>query len=105
MLRSGLHCAFADPAFLLKPLDRINRTVDVIAGGNYDERFSEGGSSEFQELSQNLNRMTQSIQENIDKLEDAAEARKMFIANLAHEMKTPLTSILGFGDVLRVKKP
>lgn len=90
--------------FLLKPLDRINRTVDVIAGGNYDERFSEGGSSEFQELSQNLNRMTQSIQENIDKLEDAAEARKMFIANLAHEMKTPLTSILGFGDVLRVKK-
>ena len=42
--------------FLLKPLDRINRTVDVIASGNYDERFSEGGSSEFQELSQNLNR-------------------------------------------------
>lgn len=90
--------------FLLKPLARVNRTVDLIAGGQYGERFSETGSSEFQELSENLNRMTGAIVDNMEKLEDAEEARKMFIANLAHEMKTPLTSILGFGDVLRVKK-
>lgn len=92
-----LHC-------LLRPLTRINRTVDLIAGGNYEERFAETGSCEFQALSENLNRMTDSIEINMEKLEDAVETRKMFIANLAHEMKTPLTSILGFGDVLRVKR-
>ena len=33
-----------------------------------------------------------------------ADERKTFIDNLAHEMKTPLTSILGFADILRIKR-
>ena len=37
-------------------------------------------------------------------LERVAEDRKTFIGNLAHEMKTPLTSILGFADILRIKR-
>ena len=50
-----------------------------------------------------MNRMAQAVEKNIKALEDVAEDRNQFIANLSHEMKTPLTSILGFSDLLQIK--
>ncbi len=90
--------------FLLKPLARTNRALRKIAGGDYRVRLKETSSAEFRELSKNLNAMSAAIGTNVEKLEKIAEDRRIFIANLAHEMKTPLTSIMGFGDILRVKK-
>lgn len=90
--------------YFLSPLTRINAATRKIAQGDYDIRLNEKGSNEFAELSQNMNIMTTAIGENVEKLEKIADDRKIFIANLAHEMKTPLTSIMGFGDILRIKK-
>lgn len=89
---------------LLRPLSRLNIYTKAIAGGNYKIRIRQKGSQEFRELSGNMNIMADSIQRNAARLEKAAQDRETFIANLAHEMKTPLTSILGFGDLLRIKK-
>ncbi|MBQ8960415.1 MAG: HAMP domain-containing histidine kinase [Ruminococcus sp.] len=89
---------------LLRPLSRLNIYTKAIAGGNYKIRIRKKGSIEFRELSGNMNAMADSIQRNAARLEKTAEDRQTFIANLAHEMKTPLTSILGFGDLLRIKK-
>lgn len=89
---------------LLRPLQRINQGTKEIAQGNYQKRLSCKGSTEISELASNMNQMADSIQEKIDDLEQVAENRQQFIANLAHEMKTPLTSILGFADIIRIKK-
>ena len=89
---------------LLRPLSRLNTYTKAIAGGNYKIRIRKRGSREFRELAENMNIMADSIQSNAARLEKIAEDRQTFIANLAHEMKTPLTSILGFGDLLRIKK-
>ena len=51
-----------------------------------------------------MNMMADAVEKNVADLERVAEERKTFIANLAHEMKTPLTSIMGFADILRVKR-
>lgn len=51
-----------------------------------------------------MNLMAEAVESNTERLENIAEERQIFIANLAHEMKTPLTSILGFADLLRIKK-
>ena len=48
--------------------------------------------------------MSDSINENVNALKAIADGRKQFVDNFAHEMKTPLTSILGFSDIMRVKK-
>ena len=48
--------------------------------------------------------MADSIEENVTLLQETAENRKQFINNLSHEMKTPLTSILGFADIMRIKR-
>lgn len=90
--------------FLLRPLSRLNIYTKAIAGGNYKIRIRKRGSREFRELAENMNIMADSIQSHAARLEKIAEDRQTFIANLAHEMKTPLTSILGFADLLRIKK-
>ncbi|MFT3952681.1 MAG: HAMP domain-containing sensor histidine kinase [Oscillospiraceae bacterium] len=89
---------------LTRPLRRMNAATRAIARGEYHRRVRETGSAEFTALAQNMNAMAQAVEETVLALEKTAEDRKIFIANFAHEMKTPLTSIMGFADILRVKK-
>jgi len=89
---------------LLAPLRSLSTTTRQIARGDLDKRAPVVGNDEVAEVARNLNTMADSIEHNVTVLEDLAESRKIFIANLAHEMKTPLTSILGFADILRVKR-
>ena len=90
--------------WLMRPLQKVNYAMRRIAQGDYQKRLQIAGHSELAELARNVNRMADSIETNVDSLEQVADNQKTFIANLAHEMKTPLTSILGFADILRVKK-
>lgn len=77
------------------------KTINKIASGDYSLRVSTSGSEEFQQLANNVNSMAVSVEENYNRIESIAEDRKRFIDSLSHEMKTPLTSILGFADILR----
>ncbi|MFR1709081.1 MAG: ATP-binding protein [Clostridium sp.] len=90
--------------FSLYPLEKVNEGIRFIAEGNYSKRLEVKGDDEITELSTNMNIMAEAIEENVEELEAVAEDRRIFIANLAHEMKTPLTSILGFADILRIKR-
>ena len=90
--------------WLLSPLDKINHSMRRIARGNYRERLPAKGSGELAELSRTMNIMADAVEKNVEGLERVADERKTFIDNLAHEMKTPLTSILGFADILRIKR-
>ncbi|MDR1184786.1 MAG: HAMP domain-containing histidine kinase [Coriobacteriales bacterium] len=89
---------------LLFPLRNLSNTTRRIASGDLDDRATVQGHDEVAEVAHNLNIMADSIEHNITELEKLAESRRVFIGNLAHEMKTPLTSILGFADILRVKR-
>lgn len=87
----------------LRPLDRVNHTLKEIAEGNYEKRLKVKGSEEFRSLSENVNRMAQSVEENYNKIQSVADERKQFIDSLSHEIKTPLTSVLGFAELMRMK--
>lgn len=89
---------------LMAPLHRIHNTLHQIADGDYQLRLPEQGGQEFRSLSRSINQMAEAIEANLRQVEGLAESRKQFIDNLAHEMKTPLTSILGFADILRIKR-
>lgn len=90
--------------FLFRPLGRINKSIKEIADGDYSLRIEKKGSEEFKQLIGNINLMAASIEENYKRIESIADDRKRFIDSLSHEMKTPLTSILGFADILRIKR-
>ena len=89
---------------LLRPLAALDESARRVADGRYDERLAARGHDELADLAQDMNRMAAAVQERVEQLERVAEDRKVFIGNLAHEMKTPLTSILGFADLLHLQK-
>lgn len=89
---------------LLRPLSNLNNSTHLIANGDYSKRLNIKTNDELGELAHNMNIMADSIEENVTLLQETAENRKQFINNLSHEMKTPLTSILGFADIMRIKR-
>lgn len=85
---------------LLRPLAALDESARRVADGRYGERVAVRGGDELAGLAQDMNAMAAAVQQRVEQLEQVAEDRKAFIGNLAHEMKTPLTSILGFADLL-----
>ncbi|NLI60773.1 MAG: HAMP domain-containing histidine kinase [Clostridiales bacterium] len=86
---------------LMLRMKRMTKAVRQVSLGDYSIHMNIGGNDEISGLSKDFNKMILAINKNISELEDLAEARKKFIDNLTHEIKTPLTSIIGFADLLR----
>jgi len=72
-----------------RPLRQMNEAASVIAGGDLDKRLPIRSKDEVGQLAHEFNRMAESLQEQ-------ERIRREFIANLSHDMRSPLTSIRGF---------
>ncbi|MFR3751578.1 MAG: histidine kinase dimerization/phospho-acceptor domain-containing protein [Enterocloster sp.] len=59
---------------------------------------------ELGQLTADFNQMANALEDNINQLEDEIQAREDFVAAFAHELKTPLTSIIGYADALRSRR-
>jgi signal transduction histidine kinase len=73
----------------LEPLDDVVGQVKLVHAGNLNFRVGEGnGKDEISVLAQNFNRL-------LKHLENAFEMQQTYVANASHELKTPVTSIIG----------
>ena len=90
-------------AFLTAPLKRMSRAAGRMAQGDYEERLAISGRDEIGELAESFNRMAGAVEEKVEALSRAAREKEDFVANFAHEMKTPMTSIIGYADILYQK--
>jgi signal transduction histidine kinase len=75
------------------PLRNIARAARNVSRGNYRQRVPATGPREVRDLASNFNRMTEEVQRSQQTLRD-------FLANISHELKTPLTSIRGFSEAV-----
>lgn len=84
-----------------KPIaDLTNVSIDI-ANGEYNKRVPVGTSKdEVSLLSRNFNFMMEELESKIEELKNVNEEKERFINNLTHEMKTPITSIIGYSDIL-----
>lgn len=89
---------------LTSPVRKLSRSAKQIAGGNYRARAKIGSSDEIGTLAQQFNEMAQQLEQHIDSLEQATQRQRDFTASFAHELKTPLTSIIGYADTLRSRR-
>ena len=91
-------------AFIARPIKRMNRAAAQIAQGHYSERIRISRGDEIGELSNSFNLMADAIEEKIYELSENARQKEDFVANFAHELKTPLTSVIGYADMIYQKK-
>ncbi len=95
---AGILLTFGFSALLTRSVKRLTAATQSIADGNYSERVKASGSDEVGQLGRNFNRMACTIEEKIRELSESARQKEDFAANLAHELKTPLTSVIGYAD-------
>lgn len=88
---------------LTGPLKRMSKAADRMAKGDYEERLAIAGRDEIGELAVSFNQMAEAVEEKVEALSDAAREKEDFVANFAHELKTPLTSIIGYADMIYQK--
>jgi signal transduction histidine kinase len=75
------------------PLRRVAGAAQAIARGEADTRAPVSGPREVRDLARSFNRMA-------DQVQASQRSQRDFVANVSHELKTPLTSIQGFSQAL-----
>jgi signal transduction histidine kinase len=76
-----------------KPLSQLAGAAEDIAAGNYSRRVGIRGPDEIGLLGSSFDRMAEGV-------ENARRVQRDFLANVSHELKTPLTSLIGFSQAL-----
>ena len=77
-----------------EPIKKMNRAAKQLAKGRYDADFHVEGYREVTELSESLTHASEQLSQN-DTLQ------KELIANISHDLRTPLTMIIGYSEVMR----
>ena len=90
--------------WLTYPLKRLSKAVREIASGDLSARPAIQSQDEVGELAADFNHMADRLETQIHQLNETMIRQKEFMASFAHETKTPLTSIIGYADMLRSKK-
>lgn len=88
-------------ALILRPLGRLSEAAGKLAAGQLDQRVPVTGDDEIAALSQDFNVMAGRLEQQVDELKNESQRREDFIASFTHELKTPLTSIIGYAELLR----
>jgi signal transduction histidine kinase len=78
---------------IAKPLRRMTAATEEIARGNYDQTLDIASSDEVGRLAASFNTMAREVKA-------SRQAQRDFVANVSHELKTPLTSIQGFSQAI-----
>ena len=86
---------------MARDIETIARAVKQISEGDLSTRLELEGEGELTDIAENLNRMEEDIQELIDKERTSEQSKTDLITNVAHDLRTPLTSILGYLELLR----
>ncbi|MDR1065875.1 MAG: HAMP domain-containing histidine kinase [Clostridiales bacterium] len=74
---------------MTKPLHEMSEAAKLMADGDFEKRFRVASRDEVGQLAESLNNMAESLYEQ-------EQQRRVFIANVSHDLRSPLTSIRGF---------
>lgn len=97
-------CSYLIATWLLKPLKRLSEATGKIAEGKLEVRAEITSGDEIGELAEDFNDMAEHLEHQFHELEDVARRQEDFIGSFAHEIKTPLTSMIGYADMLRTRE-
>lgn len=88
----------------LKYTRKISASLQEISEGHFNTRIPVRGDNELSDIAMQVNHMAEEIEQLLEKEKQAEETKNELITNIAHDLRTPLTSILGYLDILSTRK-
>lgn len=100
LLLTGGFFIFLLSRYITRPIRRLGQIAVEVAAGDYEKRADYDQEDEIGELADSFDKMTNRLVEQMKEKELEAKQKEDFTSAFAHELKTPLTSIIGYADML-----
>jgi len=88
---------------IIRPILELKNSAVQISKGSFENKIVINSSDEVGELANAFNTMSRELENRISIINAEKEKQKQFVTNVSHELKTPLTTILGYVDLLSTK--
>lgn len=93
-------CVYVMSKLFARPIQGLSRVAQRISDGDFELRSNYRAGDEVGILARNFNHMADKMVAQMQEKELEAKRQEDFTAAFAHELKTPLTSIIGYADML-----
>lgn len=100
----GVFLSWVLATFLTRPLRKLTKASKEIGAGNLSYRSKIKTKDEIGALAEAFDKMAEELESKIALLKESAEQKEQFMGAFTHELKTPMTSIIGYADLLRTQK-
>ena len=101
LILAGGFAAWITSYYMTMPLYKVSRTARSLASGHLESRVNSKTQDEIGQLGSDFDHMADRLEDNINELKLSMEKQDRFMGSFAHELKTPMTSIIGYADLLR----
>lgn len=81
-------------------IQKISAGIKEISDGNLSNKIEVAGDDEFAEMADKLNAMVQDLRDLMERERESERQKNEFITSIAHDLRTPLTSIIGYLAIL-----
>jgi signal transduction histidine kinase len=88
---------------ITRHINLFSRFIRRFQSGDLKARVNYVGSGELGELSQAVNNMAATIENNVEELRGVERLRKELVANISHDLRTPIASISGYAETLQLQ--
>ena len=88
-------------ALLIRRITRLSRDMEVLAGGDLSYQVVSRGRDELAELGRSIEEMRLAVLEQMARENQAIRANSTLITSLSHDLRTPLTKLMGYLDILQ----
>lgn len=89
---------------IIRYICRLKEEIEILEGGNLEYQITVSGNNELTELAASLNQMRKSFLQQIENEKDLEESKHQLIAELSHDIRTPLTNLMLYLDIVKLEK-
>lgn len=97
----GIMMSFVFANYQTRRINKLRKATHKISEGDFDVKLPVESRDEFDDLMKDFNNMARSLRESEKEVERQENVRRQFMMDVAHEMRTPLTTMNGLLDGLK----